>query len=277
MHNLWSLYAAMILAGALSLSVACSDDDLDEPETCEGLFGAPTEATGLDEDECDRGCDCPDERWEAPEYDVEFVGELRQWTLVDEFEIPDEDPYGDDGFEPPARDGYCGVIVEDFDERTYRLETFASLDKLEEADARLTHEVACGLCSTLEDLAIYIEERDLTEPVRECGMKGLTEGIDEQNECIEELGFSTSCAAIWSWNATNTREACIDICLHYLDEPYNEPDGSLNDCMACDEEKSGEVFQAVAGRTRRNSGLPSAICRPCDGLYRMSHEEVVQR
>ena len=48
-----------------------------------------------------------------------------------------------------------------------------------------------------------------------------------------------------------------------LDSPYHLPDGRLNPCLVCDEEKSGPVFKAVAGRTRRNSGLPNAMCRPC--------------
>jgi hypothetical protein len=34
-------------------------------------------------------------------------------------------------------------------------------------------------------------------------------------------------------------------------------------CLLCGETQSGPVFKAVAGRTRRNSGLPKALCRPC--------------
>ncbi|MCU1282383.1 MAG: hypothetical protein JWM53_5929, partial [bacterium] len=43
----------------------------------------------------------------------------------------------------------------------------------------------------------------------------------------------------------------------------NQPDGTLNACLQGDEDQSGPVFEAVAGRTRRNSGLPNATCRPC--------------
>jgi len=34
---------------------------------------------------------------------------------------------------------------------------------------------------------------------------------------------------------------------------------------------SGPVFKAVAGRTRRNSGLASALCRPCESVYPLEH------
>ncbi len=50
------------------------------------------------------------------------------------------------------------------------------------------------------------------------------------------------------------------------------PDGSLSPCIACDEDKSGPVFKAVAGRTRRNSGIPNAICRPCDQVQPLVHD-----
>jgi hypothetical protein len=41
--------------------------------------------------------------------------------------------------------------------------------------------------------------------------------------------------------------------------------------LQCDEDRSGAVFKAIAGRTRRNSGLPSAICRPCSTVTPLVH------
>lgn len=257
-------------------AVACQSEEPEAAMECAGLFGSPGESTGLDEDMCNPSCDCPRDTWTAPDYDAAFVAELREWTPTSVPPSPDEDPYGNEAFELPDRDGYCGVVIEDFAEKTYRLETFSTLDELEQAQARLTHQESCGACSTLRDLAVYLEYAELTGPVRDCGMQGVFDGEEAQRECIEELGFSDDCAKIWSWNTSNTREECMDICMQYIGEPHNEPDGSLNECLACDEEKSGEVFQAVAGRTRRNSGVPSAICRPCHGLARISHQTVVQ-
>jgi hypothetical protein len=53
--------------------------------------------------------------------------------------------------------------------------------------------------------------------------------------------------------------------------PYNAPDGAINDCLQCDEDQSGPVFKSVAGRTRRNSGIPNAICRPCSDVQPLVH------
>lgn len=62
--------------------------------------------------------------------------------------------------------------------------------------------------------------------------------------------------------------------MKYLFTPANGPEPScmLNECLYCDEVKSGPVFQAFAGRTRRNSGLRNPIMRPCDGFYNIAHE-----
>jgi hypothetical protein len=47
----------------------------------------------------------------------------------------------------------------------------------------------------------------------------------------------------------------------------NEVTGALNGCLWCDEKTSGPGFKYAAGRTRRASGLDSAIPRPNDRLY----------
>lgn len=47
----------------------------------------------------------------------------------------------------------------------------------------------------------------------------------------------------------------------------NELTGKLNDCLWCDERVSGPGFKFSAARTRRASGLPSAIPRPNDKLF----------
>ena len=57
-----------------------------------------------------------------------------------------------------------------------------------------------------------------------------------------------------------------------IDNPHHLPDGALNPCIQCDEELSGPTFKAVSGRTRRNSGLPSGLCRPCDTVSRVEHD-----
>jgi hypothetical protein len=63
----------------------------------------------------------------------------------------------------------------------------------------------------------------------------------------------------------------MEICTALLADPYNTPDGGLNACLQCDEDNRGAVFKAMAGRTRRNSGLATAICRPCDTVAPVIH------
>ena len=45
-------------------------------------------------------------------------------------------------------------------------------------------------------------------------------------------------------------------------EQYETGEFRLNACLQCDECKSGPKFKKIAGRTRRNSGIRSAIERP---------------
>jgi hypothetical protein len=47
----------------------------------------------------------------------------------------------------------------------------------------------------------------------------------------------------------------------------NEVTGKLNECLWCDERISGPGFKFAAGRTRRASGVKSAIPRPNDRLF----------
>ena len=95
-------------------------------------------------------------------------------------------------------------------------------------------------------------------------MTNETDGL----ECYKEVGFSTYCAAAWLYDTTNTRENCLDTCVSLLRSPPNldEPGCPLNDCILCNEQKSGPYFQKYAGRTRRGSGLMSYIIRNCSEL-----------
>jgi hypothetical protein len=73
----------------------------------------------------------------------------------------------------------CGVVYETDSTITtpdqglcptrYRLETFPTLQALQEIpNAVLTHWGSCGVCSTTQDLAVYIENTDLTTLVGLC-------------------------------------------------------------------------------------------------------------
>lgn len=183
-----------------------------------------------------------------------------------------QDPYSTWAGRMPPRSPpgtVCGVRFE-ADRIHYRMETFAIAAEATRAGFHVTHTDSCGACSTLQDLAVYLQRPDLTAPVRRCGMQPGTLG------CIEALGFSPACAKIWDFNVQNTKRECFGVCTRswMSGEPSTKPDGMLNDCLQCDEDRSGPVFKAVAGRTRRNSGIRSSIPRPDEQVSRVAHDYV---
>jgi hypothetical protein len=176
------------------------------------------------------------------------------------------------GREPPVPPpgSVCGIRFE-ADGVRYRLEPFRTTEAARAAGFAVTHVGTCGTCSTLQDLAVYLERPDLTSPVRRCGMR-INQG--DVVTCLEALGFSGACEETWAFNARNTKHACFFPCMlsWVTGEPSTGPDGRLNDCLQCDEDRSGPVFKAVAGRTRRNSGIRSSIPRPEEQVAPVVHD-----
>ncbi len=247
---------------------------------CERLFGTPNENTGLSNEQCAPEClDCQSESaggasaflpLKSRNYSSEELNGLRGFLLKNAPELLDESPYLKAGSFTESPSEFCGAIFEK--DSGYRLMSFSSKAEAIASDAVITHEGACGACSSLQDLAVYIEIPDLTEPVRNCALNQLGKPAEATIPCLQALGFSSACAEIWAYNTKNTRDECFSECISAIDEPYHFPDGTPNECISCDEEKSGPVFKAVSGRTRRNSGLPTALCRPCAGVARLSHD-----
>jgi hypothetical protein len=263
------LWSALLTLGA-SLHGACSESLPETDPTCEDtrLFGVPNAVTGLSSEQCGPSCTCAG--FETAVFTAERVEALRMVTLDTPFAELTETPYGGAAPEPVPEGTVCGVVVVDEAAGRYELATFGSEAAATEAGAILTHHDACGRCSTLQDLAVYAETLDLTAPVRQCGVENFGDHEGTVN-CLEALGFTLPCAQIWAFNTAHTRDQCLSICASLLDAPYHEPDGSLNACLLCDEEQSGPVFKAVAGRTRRNTGIASALCRPCEEAKPVAH------
>lgn len=247
-----------------------ADDGSATALPCTVLFGAPNQRTGLTAEQCAPTCACDALTWTPPSYTAEFVDSLGAFVWESPAADLTSDPYASDLPAPVGDDAVCGVVFAT-DNTAYRLETFPTWDDAVATGAIPTHSGACGVCSSLQDLSVYMRYPDLTDPVRECGLLGFSEGEQATLDCIEDLGFTHPCAQIWAYNTQNTRTFCLSECLAALDEPYHLPDGSLNPCVQCDEEVSGPVFKAVAGRTRRNSGLPNAMCRPCGEVRPFEH------
>lgn len=163
----------------------------------------------------------------------------------------------------------CAIRYLQKDHKLYEIKQFASAKDAQDALFTVTHQGRCGACSHVKDLAVYLKQ-NLTRVVRSCGLRGITSLI---RRCLNGLGFTSSCVDIWEYNVRNTRYECFWVCMKswFKNEPFNKPDGSLNDCLQCDEDKSGPVFKYYSGRTRRNSGITSSIKRPKSQVYHMNH------
>lgn len=259
------------------------------------LFGRPPEDGPISEECCMPTCVYFEEggrkTWTAPVYTVEDLRALDDWELIEPwpvFEGPEP--------EPPPRldpsiDWVCAVLPRpelkngEGGRHPYELVNFPSRQASEEAGAMVTHRGQCGACSSLRNLAVYIARPNLTEPIRACAITGLIDRDLSRLACIASLGFDLPCAQAWDFNTRSTQQACLKFCGKPSERkaPGNEPfecsplklvpaDQKLvNSCLACDEEVSLELFRGLAGRSRRGSGLPTAICRRCEGVYRVEH------
>ena len=90
------------------------------------------------------------------------------------------------------------------------------------------------------------------------------------------VGFTEACAYLWTFNSAFTRTACPQCAQHAIGGfPNNEdpPTCDLVDCIQCDEDSSGPVFQEYAGRTRRRSGILSKIVRNCTDIPAITHRD----
>lgn len=274
-----SLYTLGGSLALVALFISCKGEEAPRCEDGPKLFGRPSGITGLSAEQCAPTCNCGEEgeTWTAPEYSQDEIAALLEWKLENPPEELLEDPYllGD-----PAEvdeEQVCAVMKESVEERRYRLETFKSPEAAIAAGGHITHTGPCARCSSLEDLAVYLGRPDLTDPVRACGTANLPPEDDlyakkdAHIECLLELDFTLPCAQIWYYNTLNTRLACIDSCIALLGAPHHNPDGSLNECIQCDEDISGPVFKAYAGRTRRNTGMASELCRPCSETFPIEH------
>ena len=82
---------------------------------------------------------------------------------------------------------FCGVHFSS-DQSSYKLRSFGHLDDLLAEDYQVTHKGACGMCSSLQDLAVYLENPDLTRPVRRCAT--LSMFPKKCKNCLKKIGFS---------------------------------------------------------------------------------------
>ena len=197
------------------------------------------------------------------------------------------DPYGEKAAETvrawqaDARHetGVCAVRFTDAEQVTYELHGFANPNEAVAAGFTVTHQGRCGSCSTLSDLAVYLSTPDMTTPARRCSRRF---GMQGKKGCFEkEIGFTPYCAESWAYNASQTRKQCLGVCVgdygffnllfHRYPGDNVNASGQLRPCLQCDEDNSGPGFKYSAGRTRRNSGIESAIPRADSEIYPVDH------
>ena len=250
--------------------VDSADGELASEASCTVLFGVPNEKTGLSDEQCAPICDCEGRRFEPPAYTASDIAAIEALVHSAPMAPLTEDPYVDPA--PTSPEGsVCAVLLDPAAPGTYTTQTFASRDEALATGATPSHSSACGLCSPLVNLAVYMRQPDLTDPVRACGIQGMSGTKEDHMACLMALGFDEACASIWYYNTKHTQTKCTAVCMAALNDPYHLPDGSLNACMICDEVEAGPVFKAFAGRTRRNTGLPSSMCRPCAEVLPFIH------
>lgn len=173
----------------------------------------------------------------------------------------------------------CALKFVDKKKTRYRLKTFNSRQEAIESGFVVTHDKHCGTCSSLKDLAIYLSKPDLTTPVRKCAKKFMLQRI---KKCLkDQVNFSDRCSETWAYNCQHTRKVCLKTCIKYyglwniltnnMDNQHVNTSNKLNPCLACDEYKSGPGFKYTAGRTRRGSGIESAIKRKTNEIYHVDH------
>jgi len=174
----------------------------------------------------------------------------------------------------------CGIKFLDNEKKTYHLKSFENKDLAQSEGYLVTHQNHCGACSSLYDLAIYLEKRNMVEDGRKCAKKLTLKG---SRKChLERIELSRYCSEAWAYNATATRNRCMKNCIKeyglvnilrgkYPDVFVND-DGSLKPCILCDELKSGGGYAYSVGRTRRSSGIKSAIDRGAEELYPIDYE-----
>mmetsp|Transcript_68798 Transcript_68798/g.165128 ORF Transcript_68798/g.165128 Transcript_68798/m.165128 type:complete len:273 (-) Transcript_68798:88-906(-) len=232
------------------------------------------------------GCWCvPEQNQSCPEdrrprtYSSGDISTFAQQVAVNPFFL-DCDPYHNTScdLQPsmPAGVGseaVCGIRYTDHSCSHYTLKTYGSAAEAVANGSTVTHVGACGVCSTTQDLASYMQVSDMTAAGKHCALLALVSRKRGEG-CFRKLGLTESCAKIWAADALYDARHCGVVCAAHARDPYNAPAPScqLNACLQCDEDVAGPIFKLFAGRTRRNSGLVSAIVRPCASVERIDHK-----
>ena len=233
----------ILFLAALAMPVAWAAD-------CDGCWCVPFNDTA--------DGTCPDWRPKS-NYSDDDIAALAAQTALNPMTL-DCNPYedADCATSPPqtltdVADAVCGFTYADADCGSYTMTSFVDAAAAAAAGAFVSHAGACGVCSTTQDLAVYLRYPDLTSAGKVCAAKAL---LSEAwgTRCYEALGFTEPCARIWNYDGAYDGQHCKWTCLRLLDAPNNgpPPQCALNDCLQCDEDEA---------RHHRPRPKPSRTCR----------------
>ena len=159
---------------------------------------------------------------------------------------------------------------------SYSLKTYASQEEAALAGGFVTHVGHCGVCSTMQDLAVYAEHMQPTSPGNFCrrhAMQSLENGI----ACYRNLGMTQDCARLWADTSWNTARNCFGSCV--LDptipdlpgfgvetdgepKPINFNATNSNTAAALSEEVS--VSRSANVSSSENAACAPSQCFTCD-------------
>lgn len=96
----------------------------------------------------------------------------------------------------------------------YRIKTYPSREDAELAGGFVTHMGNCGVCSALQDLAVYanVDFIGTTSPGNFCRRQSAT-SFQNGLACYRDLGMTQDCAKIWADTSWNTAKNCFGSCV----------------------------------------------------------------
>lgn len=109
----------------------------------------------------------------------------------------------------------------------YRLRTYPSREDAEAAGGFVTHVRHCGVCSTMQDMAVYAEHLQPTSPGNFCRRQSFT-SLENGMACYLSLGMTQDCARIWADTSWNTAKNCFGSCVIDPTIPEYGFPGSVN-------------------------------------------------
>lgn len=154
-----------------------------------------------------------------PEFHSRGLSQEARW--LEEEEIVDVDLNDDASDNTTATDEVEIEIVpletetcEGKDTNFYRIKTYPSREAAELAGGFVTHVGSCGVCSTLQDLAVYANMESIyaTSPGNFCQRQAAT-SFENGLSCYRNMGMTQDCAKLWADTSWNTARNCFGSCV----------------------------------------------------------------